>query len=46
MSMSTYADVVFAPIDRDLALERIAGGNETEVYRSDDGRYVAKLKSE
>ena len=46
MTLTTYADIVFAPIDRDLALERIAGGNETEVYRSDDGRYVAKLKSE
>ncbi|GAB4438619.1 MAG: hypothetical protein OHK0015_32480 [Chloroflexi bacterium OHK40] len=44
--MSIYADAVFAPIDRDLALERVAGGNETEVYRSDDGRFVAKLKHE
>jgi hypothetical protein len=42
--MTSYTDVVFAPIDQDLALERVAGGNETEVYRSDDGRYVAKLK--
>ncbi len=45
-TMTSYIDVVFAPIDRDLALERVAGGNETEVYRSDDGRYVAKLKGE
>ncbi|NTU82616.1 MAG: hypothetical protein HGA45_25145 [Chloroflexales bacterium] len=44
--MTRYTDVVFAPIDYDLALERVAGGNETEVYRSDDGRYVAKLKHE
>jgi hypothetical protein len=43
--MITYADQVFAPVDRDLALERIAGGNETEVYRTDDARYVVKLKS-
>lgn len=42
--MSSYSDTIFAPIDGDLALERVAGGNETEVYRSDDGRYVAKLK--
>ena len=42
----THADAVFAPIDRDLELERIAGGNETEVYRTDDRRYVVKLKSE
>jgi hypothetical protein len=41
-----YADQVFAPLDRDLALERIAGGNETEVYRTDDSRYVVKLKSD
>ncbi len=44
--MTSYTDTVFAPIDRDLALERVAGGNETEVYRSDDGRFVAKLKGE
>lgn len=44
--MTAYADLVFAPIDADHALERIAGGNETEVYRSDDGRFVAKLKAE
>lgn len=45
-TMITYADQVFAPLDRDLALERIAGGNETEVYRTDDQRYVVKLKSD
>jgi len=44
--MITYADQVFAPIDRDLELERIAGGNETEVYRTDDQRYVVKLKTD
>jgi hypothetical protein len=44
--MTAYADQVFAPIDADHNLERIAGGNETEVYRSDDGRWVAKLKAE
>jgi hypothetical protein len=43
--MSLHADQVFAPLDRDLELERIAGGNETEVYRTDDQRYVVKLKS-
>jgi hypothetical protein len=36
---------VFAPLDRDNNLERFAGGNETEVYRTDDQRYVVKLKS-
>jgi hypothetical protein len=44
--MTIYADQVFALLDRDLALERIAGGNETEVYRTDDQRYVVKLKSD
>lgn len=41
----SYADAVFAPIDADHVLERVAGGNETEVYRSDNGRYAVKLKS-
>jgi hypothetical protein len=40
----TYANDVFAPLDRDHVLERIAGGNESEVYRTDDRRYVVKLK--
>jgi hypothetical protein len=44
--MIIYADQVFAPLDHDLALERIAGGNETEVYRTDDQLYVVKLKSD
>jgi hypothetical protein len=44
--MSVHADDVFGPIDADLTLERVAGGNETEVYCSDDGRFVAKLKHE
>jgi hypothetical protein len=44
--MTIYADQVFALLDHDLTLERIAGGNETEVYRTDDQRYVVKLKSD
>lgn len=44
--MIRYADAIFAPIDHDLELERIAGGNETEVYRTDDRRHVVKLKSD
>ena len=35
---------LFAPLDGDLHLQRIAGGNETEVYLSDDCRYVIKVK--
>lgn len=44
--MVVHTDTVFAPIDHDHSLERLAGGNETEVYRSDDGRYVIKLKTD
>jgi hypothetical protein len=39
------ADNVFAPIDTDLHMERIAGGNETEVYCTDDRKFVVKVKS-
>jgi hypothetical protein len=46
MTATLYTNEVFAPVDRDLYLERIAGGNETEVYRTDDQRYVVKLKCE
>ena len=41
-----YRDILFAPLDRDLHLERIGGGNETEVYCTDDRRYVVKVKSD
>lgn len=44
--MSLYSDPVFAPIDLDHSLERLGGGNETEVFRSDDGRHVVKLKAD
>ena len=45
--MSTMvADTLFASFDTDLHLERIAGGNETEVYRTDDQRWVVKIKTE
>lgn len=39
-------NVAFAAIDRDLHMERIAGGNETEVYLTDDGQSVVKLKAD
>ncbi len=39
-------DALFAPLDADLHLERIAGGNETEVYCTDDRCYVVKVKSD
>lgn len=41
-----HTDAVFAPLDRDNDMERIAGGNETEVYRTDDWHYVVKVKSD
>lgn len=44
--MATYANRVFAPLDDDHSMERLAGGNETEVYRTDDRRYVVKIKNE
>lgn len=40
-----YQDTLFAPLDADLHLERIGGGNETEVYCTDDRRYVVKVKN-
>lgn len=40
-----YRDILFAPLDGDLHLERIGGGNETEVYCTDDRRFVVKVKS-
>lgn len=44
--MTVHVDDVFATLDRDHDMERIAGGNETEVYRTDDGRHVVKIKSD
>lgn len=41
-----YTDGLFAPFDQDLQLERINGGNETEVYCTDDRRFVVKVKCE
>lgn len=38
-------DSLFAPLDEDLYLARIGGGNETEVYATDNQRYVVKVKS-
>lgn len=42
--MVVHVNRVFAALDRDHDLERIGGGNETEVYRTDDSRYTVKLK--
>lgn len=41
-----YADEIFAPVDSDLHVVRVAGGNETEVYATDDQRFVIKVKSD
>jgi len=39
-----HRNQLFAPLDADLHLERVAGGNESEVYCTDDRRYVVKVK--
>lgn len=41
-----HHDTLFAPFDHDHHLARIGGGNETEVYTTDDQRYVVKVKGE
>ncbi len=41
-----YADCVFDPVDHDAIMERIGGGFETEVYCTEDRRYLVKLKSD
>ncbi len=46
MLSSMCADKLFASLDRDWRMERIAGGNETEVYCTDDRQHVVKVKSE
>lgn len=44
--LTFHKNLLFACLDIDLHLERIAGGNESEVYRTDDGRFVVKLKND
>ena len=44
--LNLHKNVLFACLDLDLHLERIAGGNESEVYLTDDARFVVKLKNE
>ena len=44
--MKLHKNSLFACLDADLHLERIAGGNESEVYLTDDARFVVKLKNE
>lgn len=46
MTSLYHADTLFAPLDADLHMERIGGGNETEVYSTDDHRFVVKVKGE
>jgi hypothetical protein len=40
------SDPVFAVLVHSSAMERIAGGSETDVYRSEDDHYVVKVKRE
>lgn len=44
--ITLHKNLLFACLDIDLHLERVAGGNESEVYRTDDGRFAVKLKNE
>ena len=44
--ITLHKSSLFACLDLDLHLERVAGGNESEVYRTDDGRFAVKLKNE
>ena len=44
--LNLHQSTLFACLDLDLHLERIAGGNESEVYLTDDARFVIKLKNE
>lgn len=41
-----HQNILFAALDADLHLERVAGGNESEVYCTDDHRYVVKIKND
>ncbi len=41
-----YADRLFAAVGADRHVQRIAGGNETEVYRTENEKHVIKVKSE
>lgn len=45
-SFRSYTDKVFAPLDEDHRVDRFAGGNESEVYLTDDRRYVIKIKND
>ncbi len=44
--LRSYTDQVFAPVDDDHRVDRFAGGNESEVYLTDDRRYVIKIKND
>src|SRR6266496_2141494 len=41
-----FLDDIFACLAHDQHFERIAGGSQTDVYRTGDHRYVVKLKSQ
>ena len=44
MTSQHVADRLFTFLAQKQPLERIGGGSETDVYRTDDARYVIKLK--
>lgn len=43
--MPHSTNAIFAALDHDPSLTRIGGGNETDVYLSDDGHYALKVKA-
>lgn len=45
-AMTPGSDPVFAVLVHSSAMQRIAGGSETDVYRSEDEHYVVKVKRE
>ncbi len=45
-AVEQHTDDVFAPVDHDRVMERIGGGFETEVYCTEDRRYLVKLQSQ
>ena len=43
--MPHSTNAILAALDHDPSLTRIGGGNETDVYLSDDGHYALKVKA-
>ena len=46
MEKSTIVESVYAFLEGRCTLKRIGGGSETDVYQTDDARYVIKIKGD